>query len=197
MPRVTRSALLLALPLCLAASSPALAEGCGMPQEARSAIHTLLDSHDSIERTVTLTETGYVAVTESDDPQIVAALQAHVRQMGERLESGLAVRRWDPAFAEYVSHYDEMQHRFEATERGVRMEVTASSPAAIAVARNHASVIVDFVDHGWDAHDRTHAAVGGATTDDDGTGRGCGRGRGRRAAAETGRGCCGGCGAGS
>jgi len=82
--------------------------------------------------------------------------------MSDRLESGLMVRRWDPAFAEYVGHYKDIKHKFAKTKKGVRMTVTGKTPAAIKVAQNHAAVISEFIKDGWKAHDRSHAAVMGA-----------------------------------
>lgn len=134
----------------------------GMPPEARANIHALFQGHDKITRTVKTTDKGYIATTESDDPRIVSALREHVRQMSARLESGLMVRRWDPAFAEYVGHYREIRHRFAKTDKGVRMTVTGKTPEAIRVAQNHAGVISQFVRDGWSEHDRSHPAVGNA-----------------------------------
>lgn len=135
----------------------------GMPPEARANIHTLFDNHEKMTRTVEKTDKGYVATTESDDPKVVAALREHIKQMSARLESGLMVRRWDPAFAEYVEHYKDIKHKFAKTKKGVRMTVTGKTPAAIKVAQNHAAVISEFIKDGWKAHDRSHPAVMGAT----------------------------------
>jgi hypothetical protein len=133
----------------------------GMPPEARGNIHTLFRNHDKLTRTVEKTDTGYIATTESDDPKVVTALREHIKQMSARLESGLMVRRWDPAFAEYVAHYKDIKHQFSKTKKGVRMTVTGKTPAAIKVAQNHAAVISEFVKDGWKAHDRNHPAVSG------------------------------------
>lgn len=97
--------------------------GPGMPAEAREQIHALFDAHEKIHRDLKLTAEGYTALTESDDPKVVAALKQHVKQMQERLGEGLSVRRWDPAFAEYCDHYAEMEHQFTTTDKGVRMTV--------------------------------------------------------------------------
>ena len=138
-------------------TSPVQAQG--MPPENRKNIHALFSNHDKVTRTVEKTDKGYVATTESDDPQVVAALREHVKQMSSRLESGLMVRRWDPAFAEYVAHYQDIKHKFEKTKKGVRMTVTGKTPEAVKVAQNHAAVISEFVKDGWSAHDRNHPAV--------------------------------------
>lgn len=134
-------------------------EGRGMPAEAREVIQSLFADHAKIRRAVTMTEDGYMAVTESDDPKVAGALHKHVTQMAERLESGLQVRRWDPAFAEYVAHYKEMDHQFQKTEKGVRMVVKGRTPLAVRVAQNHAAVISAFAANGPEEHDRRHEPV--------------------------------------
>lgn len=133
--------------------------GRGMPPEAQEKIHHLFDNHAKVKRTVTVTDTGYTATTESDDSKVAAALQKHVKQMQDRLKSGLSVRRWDPAFAEYCDHYDEMDHQFTATAKGVRMTVTGRNAEAIKIAQNHAKVVSAFAAHGWSEHDKKHDTV--------------------------------------
>jgi uncharacterized protein len=133
--------------------------GRGMPAGAQEQIHALFDNHAKIRRDLKLTATGYTATTESDDPKVAAALQKHVKQMQDRLKSGLSVRRWDPAFAEYCDHYDGLDHQFTATAKGVRMTVTARNAAAIKIAQNHARVVSAFAAHGWSEHDKKHDAV--------------------------------------
>lgn len=148
--------------LLLAFSATSCAQqrgGPGMPAEAREQIHALFDNHAKIHRELKLTATGYTATTESDDPKVVAALQKHVKQMQERLGSGLSVRRWDPAFAEYCDHYAEMDHQFTPTGKGVRMTVTGRNAAAIKIAQNHAKVVSAFAAQGWSEHDKKHDTV--------------------------------------
>lgn len=129
----------------------------GMPPEARNNIHQLFNQHAAITRTVTLTQDGYVAVTESTDPKVVAALRGHVQQMSDRLKSGLMVRRHDPAFVEYAAHYGNITHTVQPTATGLKVTVTGKTPDAVKVAQNHASVVTDFASHGWAGHDRDHA----------------------------------------
>lgn len=131
----------------------------GLSSEARETIHTLFEKRDRIHRKVKEIKDGYEALTESDDPSVARALKQHVRQMEKRLKSGLSVRRWDPAFAQYCDHYEEMEHRFEETEHGLRMIVTASDPLVVRIARNHAGVVSRFVSEGWGEHDLEHPAV--------------------------------------
>lgn len=134
----------------------------GMPPAARDNIHRLFDQHDQVRRTVRLTKDGYEATTTSTNAAIAATLKAHVSQMSARLESGLMVRRWDPAFEEYVRHYADLQHEFAQLPDGIQAKVTGRTPAAVRVAQNHAQVITEFAAHGWAEHDRSHPTVAAA-----------------------------------
>ena len=138
--------------------------GQGMPPEARENIHTLFDHHTQLHRELILTEDGYEAVTESTNKMVAAALQQHVNQMKNRLDSGLAARRWDPAFAEYRAHYHDISLTIENTDHGVKIKARGATPEAVKVARNHAAVINDFVETGWEAHGDLHPPA--LTTDD-------------------------------
>lgn len=133
--------------------------GRGMPAEAREQIHVLFENHAAIQREVKNTADGYTATTTSDDPKVAAALKTHVKQMEERLASGLSVRRWDPAFAEYCDHYAEMAHTFTATDKGVRMTVKGRTANAVKIAQNHAKVVSAFAAHGWSEHEKKHGAA--------------------------------------
>jgi len=134
----------------------------GLPQAAHDNIQKLFDNHAKVKRTVTLTEAGYIALTESDDPQIARTLRSHVSQMQERLEEGLFVRRWDPAYEEMVQHYNDLSLKVEATEKGLRVVMTGKTPEAIKIAQNHAQIVSKFAENGWTEHDVKHPAV--ATT---------------------------------
>lgn len=149
----------IALAAALSTSCAQQRGGPGMPAEAREQIHALFDGHASIRRDLKLTADGYVATTESDDPKIAAALKKHVKQMQERLGTGLSVRRWDPAFAEYCDHYAEIDHQFTTTDKGVRMTVKGRTANAVKVAQNHAKVVSAFATTGWAEHDKKHATV--------------------------------------
>lgn len=144
----------------------------GMPKELHDNIHTLFDNHAKFTRKVEMTDKGYVAVTESTDPKLARILREHVSQMRERLQSGRMVRRWDPAFPEFIAHYDDITHRVAATKNGLKITATGKTPAAIKVAKNHAKIVSDFAKNGWQAHDTYHplalAPQAGSKTADSG-----------------------------
>ena len=137
----------------------------GMPAEQRDTIHGLFDSHKKFTREVVETEGGYVSKTTSDDPAAAKLLQTHVKQMEKRLKDGMMVRGWDPAYVEFVNHYEDIDIQITNIKNGISIAATGKTPEAIAVARNHAGIISEFINHGWKEHDKTHAAIYGESSD--------------------------------
>ncbi|MDF2375183.1 MAG: hypothetical protein P1U81_03005 [Verrucomicrobiales bacterium] len=130
--------------------------GRGMPEELHGVIHQLFAGHEQIKRSVELSKTGYTAKTTSEDPELAKALQSHVSQMEKRLEGGLSVRRWDPAFVEFREHYEDLNTGIEYIKGGVAVSVTGTTPASIKVAHNHAKIISGFVKHGEERMHYSH-----------------------------------------
>jgi hypothetical protein len=134
----------------------------GMPEAERANIHGLFEAHGKIVRKVKVTENGYVSTTTSEDPKIAKILKNHVEQMQKRLDSGLRVRRWDPAFDEYVAHYKDIEITIKPIKKGIRVTAIGKTDDAIKVARNHAEVISAFVENGWDEAHAEHLSALGA-----------------------------------
>lgn len=139
-------------------ASPCVLHAQGMPTEQQDRIHFLASHHNEIHREVKLTDTGYTAVTESDNPAIIKELHRHVTYMSERLGGGQPVRRWDPAFAAFFEQYKHLKHNIEKTTKGIRIEVTGDTPEAIAAAQQHAAVVSQFVTLGIEAVQQKHEA---------------------------------------
>jgi len=131
--------------------------GRGMSPEERQAIHGLFEAHQKIQRKVTKTADGYTSKTTSKDPAVAKLLQTHVKQMETRLKKGLMVRRWDPAYVEFVNHYDDIQIKITNIEGGISIVVVGKTEDAKKVARNHAGIIGKFIKRGWSEHNKTHA----------------------------------------
>jgi hypothetical protein len=125
----------------------------------QDAIHKLFRNHEKIKRTVEMTTTGYTSRTISDDPETAKTLQKHVKEMRARLGAGMMIRRWDPAFAELVEHYKEIEHDFKEIERGVEMTATGKTSDAIKVIQNHARIVSGFVKKGPDQMHESHPRV--------------------------------------
>ncbi len=131
----------------------------GMPVENRDTIHELLGAHTKIKREVKLTDNGYTATTTSEDKEVVRALQRHVGQMEARMKKGLMVRGWDPAYVEFVNHYDDIKITIKDIDNGVRVVAKGKTEDAKKVAKNHAGIITKLVAKGFDEAHKAHAAV--------------------------------------
>lgn len=108
--------------------------------------------HAEIRRTVTALPDGIRAVTESDDPQTAALIQAHVSDMYQRLDRKRAfpypMSRSVPAM---FAHSTAYRRKLEATPKGVVVTETADDPAMVAIIRAHAHEINGFVHEGMPA----------------------------------------------
>lgn len=181
---ILTTAALCSLTAVVIAFQPTEARAQGMPVEARKNIHELFNNHDKVTRKLEITDKGYTATTTTDDPALAKVLQTHVKQMETRLEEGYFIRRWDPAFAEYGEHYDDIQFRAELIEHGIKVIAVGKTDEAVKVAQNHAKVINQFVENGWTAHDASHPAIlakaeGNSAKASPGFGRGRGQGAGQ------------------
>ena len=130
-----------------------------MSADFRGVIHSLFAEHDKVKREVEMTDTGYRASTTSEDAEVAEMIQTHVAQMESRLEGGMGVRHWDPAFAELRAHYDDMEIAIEKIDGGIAVLVTGKTDDAIKVAKNHARIITGFVEKGGEQMHATHEAV--------------------------------------
>ncbi|WP_372799046.1 hypothetical protein [Pontiella sp.] len=130
-----------------------------LPEEQNEIIRYLAAHHQELKREVQHTETGYVAVTTSENPEVIARLRTHFDYMEKRLGSGAMVRRWDPAFKEMVDYFDQLDTKVEKLENGIKVTVTGKTPEAVKVAQNHARIVSGFVNEGQPAVARKHEAA--------------------------------------
>jgi hypothetical protein len=127
--------------------------------EFQGVIHALFDAHEKIDRVVEITDSGYRAKTTSQDKKVAALLQKHVAEMAARLDGGMSVRHWDPAFAEFREHYDDTTVVIDNIAGGVSVTVSGKTAAAVKVVRNHAAIVSGFVKKGSKVMHQTHPAV--------------------------------------
>ena len=108
--------------------------------------------HREIRRTVTELPNGIHAVTESNDPQTAALIQAHVSEMYQRLDQNRAfpypMSRSVPAM---FAHSTAYRRKLEATPKGIAVTETSDDPTMVAVIRAHAREISGFVREGMPA----------------------------------------------
>ena len=127
-----------------------------LPAEQRNLIHDLAQNHQKLLRKVALVEKGYTATTTSEDKKLAEKLKTHFRYMEKRLDSGAMVRRWDPAYAEMTEYYDQLKVKAEELPNGLRVTVIGTTPEAVKVARNHASIVSKFVKEGASEVEKKH-----------------------------------------
>lgn len=120
----------------------------------RSVWAELLREHRSLLRTVTHTENGIEALTESLDPDLVPKLIDHAESMKVRIETGAQVRVWDDVFVDLFDKHANIMLEVSVTERGVRIKESASDPETVALLRSHAMGVSDFVREGFESSAR-------------------------------------------
>ena len=108
--------------------------------------------HAQVRRTVTELPNGVHAVTESDDPQTAALIQAHVSEMYQRLDQQRGfpypMSRSVPAMFAHSALY---RRQLQGTPNGIAVIETAADPAMVAIIRAHAQEINGFVKEGMPA----------------------------------------------
>lgn len=117
--------------------------------EDMGVIRSMLMNHEKIERRVENLENGVRTRTESDDPEVAAAIQTHVRQMKERVEEKKPIRQMDPLFREIFEHADKIEMQIEDTEHGVIVVETSEDPQVVKLIQQHANrAVSEFAEKG-------------------------------------------------
>ncbi len=119
--------------------------------------HFLLDNRAKITRKVTNLADGVETVTESDDPEVVNKLQAHVESMYKRVEQGRPIHARDPLFAEIFRNADKIEMKLEKTDNGVKVVETSTDAYVAKLIQRHAEVVNLFIKNGHLEMRKNHA----------------------------------------
>ena len=119
--------------------------------------HFLLDNHAKITRQVTQLPNGVQTRTESNDAEIAAMIQKHVKAMYERVDEGRPIRMGDPLFVAVFQHADQIEMKVETTEKGIQVTETSQDPYVARLIQAHAKVVDGFVRRGFDEAHQQHA----------------------------------------
>jgi hypothetical protein len=122
----------------------------------RELFHELLQHRADIRREVTQTDTGVETLTESDIPEIAAAIQKHVAAMERRVKDRKPIHLRDPLFAEVFRHAGQIKFVYEKTEKGMRVTETSADPYVVRLIQAHAEVVSLFVKNGFAEVHRNH-----------------------------------------
>ena len=122
----------------------------------RDLFHDLLEHRADIRRDITKTDKGVETLTESDKPEVAAAIQRHVASMEKRVKDKKPIHLRDPLFAEVFRHTDKIKFVYEKTEKGMRVSETSGDPYVVKLIQAHADVVSLFIKNGFDEVHRNH-----------------------------------------
>ena len=111
----------------------------------------MFNRHTEITRTVEQIPGGVRTTTESDAPDLVAQLQAHVSDMYSHLNQGSEVSCMSQSLPTLFSHAKDYQRQLTITAKGVQVAETSSDPEVTQAIREHAQEVSGFVRDGMPA----------------------------------------------
>ena len=111
-------------------------------------IHELLDNGAKVQRTVTMRADGVETLTESDDPAIAKAIQAHVASMYGRVKDDQPIHQRDPLFRAIFEHASQITFAHELTPKGIKVVETSVDPYVVKLIQAHAEVLNLFIKNG-------------------------------------------------
>ena len=111
----------------------------------------LFDRHTELRRTVEVIPGGVRTLTESDAPELVSQLQAHVASMYEHLDRGAEVRCMSKTLPTLFGNADGYRRRLATTSTGVLVTETSTDPRLARMIREHAREVTGFVREGMPA----------------------------------------------
>lgn len=107
--------------------------------------------HGELRRSVEDIPGGVRTTTESDSPDLVAELQAHVSSMYAHLDQAAQVSCMSPSLPTLFRRAPDYQRQLTFTAKGVIAEETTSDPDLTNVIRAHAREVTGFVVEGMPA----------------------------------------------
>ena len=111
----------------------------------------LFARHSEIRRTVEKIPGGVRTITESDAPELVAQLQAHVASMYRHLDEGAEVTCMSRSLPTLFRDANGYQRRLTTTVKGVAVTETSTDPRLTRAIREHADEVTGFVRDGMQA----------------------------------------------
>ena len=108
----------------------------------------MFNRHNEITRTVEEIPGGIRTTTQSNSPDLVAQLQAHVSSMYAHLDHGAEVMCMSASLPTLFSHANGYRRKLTIIPTGVTVEETADDPALTKAIRAHALEVTGFVRDG-------------------------------------------------
>ena len=111
----------------------------------------LFDRHTELRRTVEVIPGGVRTITESDSPELVAQLQAHVASMYAHLERGAEVTCMSQSLPTLFRNASSYRRRLTLTAKGVAVTEISANAVLTRAVRAHAREVTGFVRDGMPA----------------------------------------------
>jgi hypothetical protein len=111
----------------------------------------LFSNHEKIRRTVYPLSNGFRAVTESDDPAVVALLHEHVAEMYQRVAKDQPFIMMSSTLPVMFRNRTKFTRHLEMTPKGVTIVETSQDPSIVKVIQGHAREVTGFVRDGMSA----------------------------------------------
>ena len=111
-------------------------------------VHAMLFNHDKIKRTVTNLPDGIRTVTESEDPEVAQAINAHVASMEKRLDDGKEFNLFSPTIPVLFENRDKIKTVVATTAKGSIVTQTSSEPRVVAALQTHATEVSELARDG-------------------------------------------------
>lgn len=108
----------------------------------------LFANHEKLRRTVYSVPNGVRTVTESDNPEVAALLQAHVAAMYQRLDKDEPFTMMSPTLPVMFRNAKGYTRHLELIPKGVAVVETSTTPSMVDVIRAHAREVTGFVREG-------------------------------------------------
>lgn len=122
----------------------------------RDLFHGLLERRADIRREIKMTQQGVETLTESDKPDVAAAIQQHVASMEKRVKDKQPIHLRDPLFVEVFRHAEKIKFVSEKTKKGMRVTESSDDPYVVKLIQAHAEVVSLFIKNGFEEARRNH-----------------------------------------
>lgn len=111
-------------------------------------VHAMLVDNTKIKRTVENLPDGIRTVTQSDDPAVARAINAHVASMGKRLNEGRVFNLFSQTLPELFENKGEIKTIVQATDKGSTVTQTSEDPKVVAALQAHAHEVSELAREG-------------------------------------------------
>ncbi|HXY66045.1 MAG TPA: hypothetical protein VEI45_17230 [Mycobacterium sp.] len=122
--------------------------GMGVDPADMSRYTEMFNRHSEITRTVEEIPGGIRTTTQSNSPDLVGQLQAHVSSMYSHVDQGAEVMCMSGSLPTLFRHANGYRRQLTFTPTGVIAEETADDPALTQAIRAHAGEVTGFVRDG-------------------------------------------------